>query len=667
MTGYFTSSALSELSYSLSYFLSTKGSGLKFIVSPNLDKKDMDAIRNAVTADANLIPLIFPEFELSQDSLKTKALEALGYLVATKMLEIRIALQDEGLFHTKCWLFDTEKGKLAVHGSGNATQSGLSINFEQLTVSRSWLSNEAESIVLKLEDRFSKIWDGHYQGLSTFTLNKQTMEYLSNIYQDVKGNSQSDIADKLREYIEKDNVQVRDVQELQVPDWLNYTTGDFAHQGEAVKAWRDNNGRGVLSIATGGGKTLTSLVAATLIASSEEKFLLVVAVPTVALLDQWAEDVSKFGVKPINAIGLSTTKIAQEINNSIRKMKIKASKAEVIVITHEALKNEKLNKLFKKASKSTTLMLIGDEVHNLGSIGFQQTAIDEFVYRLGLSATVERQYDDIGTDFLLDYFGPVVYDYPLNEAIGVCLVPYNYYVHKVELDKEEAEKWSDLTYDIKKLSYAAELSDGAPEKERWKLLCLKRRRIVESAKGKVSVLSHSLPESRENISRTLIFCTDKYPEQILEVNQLLIRKGVRFHQVTADETSNKARLKKIIELFSSDEYQVLTSKRVLDEGFNIPQTETAYILASNTVTRQWVQRLGRVLRKSTDTNKTSAEIHDFVVVPPVNGAAIDLDMNALLAGELSRVQYFDALSMNGLEAGGTSNVIEELLELLGAL
>ena len=492
MTGYFTSGALSELSYSLSYFLSTAGSGLKFIVSPNLDKKDIDAIRNAVATDANLIPLLFPDFELSQDSLKTKTLEALSYLVATKKLEIRIALQDEGFFHTKCWLFDTEKGKLAVHGSGNATHSGLSVNFEQLTVSRSWLNKEAESIVLKLEDRFSKIWDGHYQGLTTFTLNKQTMEYLSNIYQDVKGNSPSDIADKLREYIEKDNVKVGDVQELQVPDWLNYTTGDFAHQGEAVKSWRENNGRGVLSIATGGGKTLTSLVAATLIASSEERFFLVIAVPTVALLEQWAEDVNKFRVKPINTVGLGATRIAQEINNSIRKLKVKASKAEVIIITHEALKNEKLINVFKKASKNTTMMLIGDEVHNLGSIGFQQTAMDEFVYRLGLSATVERQFDEIGTDFLLDYFGPVVYDYPLNKAIGVCLVPYNYYVHKVELDEDEAEEWSDLTYDIKKLSYATELSDGEPAKERWKLLCLKRRRIVESAKGKVGVLAHSL-------------------------------------------------------------------------------------------------------------------------------------------------------------------------------
>ncbi len=667
MTGYFTSGALSELASSLSYFLSVDGSGLEFLVSPNLDIKDINAIREAISADKNLIPLLFPDFNLSEDSLKTKTVEALSFLVATEKLEIRLALQDEGLFHTKCWLFDTNKGKIAIHGSGNATRNGLSTNFEQLTVSRAWLNDEAESIVKQLEDRYSKIWGGNYLGMNTYALNKQTIEYLYNVYQSVKDDDSEEIANKLRKYLEEQLPSSGAIQELKIPDWLDYINGDFAHQGQAVEAWVKNDGIGILSIATGGGKTITSLIAATLMSQIEENLLLVIAVPTIALLDQWASDVNEFNVKPINTSSMNSTKAAQEINNSIRKLKIKASKTEVIIVTHDALKNERYIRLFKKASKSVSLMLIGDEVHNLGSVGFQQAATEDFKYRLGLSATVERQFDDIGTNFLLGYFGPVVFEYSLEDAIGVCLVPFEYYAHKVELDDEEADQWAELTYDIKKLSFASELADGTPEKERWKLLCLKRRRIVESAKGKVSALSRSLPPERDEIKRTLIFCTDKYPEQLEMVNRLLINRSIRFHQVTSEETKNKKLLKQVIESFSNDETQVLTSKRVLDEGFNIPQTETAYLLASNTVLRQWVQRLGRVLRKSQGTNKTNAVIHDFAVFPPVVEGGIDVDLKGLLIGELSRVQYFDALSTNGLEVGGTSNVIEEFLELLGAI
>ncbi|WP_420230752.1 DEAD/DEAH box helicase [Psychrobacter sp. ER1] len=92
-----------------------------------------------------------------------------------------------------------------------------------------------------------------------------------------------------------------------------------------------------------------------------------------------------------------------------------------------------------------------------------------------------------------------------------------------------------------------------------------------------------------------------------------------------------------------DEYnqgriQVLTSKRVLDEGFNVPQTQTAYILASNTTKKQWTQRLGRVLRK--DKGKNEASIHDFIVMPSMSNAVMDDDFKNLLKSEATRIQFF---------------------------
>lgn len=665
MTGYFTSGVLSELAQSLICFLTNNGSEIQFIVSPNLSLDDLKAINKAVENDENLIPILFPNFELTENTLKLKAVEALSYLIATKKLVLKIAIQDKGLFHTKCWLFDTNEGVVAIHGSINATQSAISNNFEQLAVNKSWESVTSNEVVTKILETYQRIWEDKYDGIKTISLNKSSTEYLLKVCKRLEEDKDLSLflTNELTQFIRQEKTSPQTSNYLKIPDWLDYTTGDFSHQGKAVSAWLENNGKGILAIATGGGKTLTSLVAATATLSKENNLLIVIAVPTKALLSQWAEDIIAFNVEPINTQGMSSDRIGKEINSCTRRLRLDISKCEVLIVTHEGLKSDRFIKLMEKAKSSVSIMLIADEVHNLGSLGFQDVAPNTFKYRLGLSATVERQFDDLGTQFLLDYFGNVVFEFTLENAIGVCLVPFDYYVHQVQLDEQEELEWAELTHQIKKLSYASELPDGAEEKERWKTLCLKRRRIVESAAGKVSVLAGILPE-KTAVKRTLIFCTDKYPEQIKKVNELLNHKHINFHQITAEETSNKKKLADLIRGFDTDELQVLTSKRVLDEGFNIPQTETAFLLASNTVKRQWIQRLGRVLRKSEKTHKAKAIIHDFVVIPSLTNGGIDLDLKSLIRGELSRVQFFDSLCLNGLEKGGTADVVEQFLALL---
>ena len=187
---------------------------------------------------------------------------------------------------------------------------------------------------------------------------------------------------------------------------------------------------------------------------------------------------------------------------------------------------------------------------------------------------------------------------------------------------------------------------------------------MESAAGKVVRLASILPAEKNDIRRTLFFCTDKNPEQLESLNDLLSRRGVNFHQVTAEETSSPKILSRVITSFGSGELQVLTSKRVLDEGFNIPQTETAYFLASNTVRRQWVQRLGRVLRLSPGTGKEKAVVHDFIVIPQLDAGVVDADLKSLLRGEFERMSFFSKLSLNGLESDGSIELMNEMLGLL---
>jgi superfamily II DNA or RNA helicase len=305
-------------------------------------------------------------------------------------------------------------------------------------------------------------------------------------------------------------------------------------------------------------------------------------------------------------------------------------------------------------------LLIADEVHNLGRDGFIKNSPDFIEYRLGLSATPIRQYDPEGTSQLLDYFGEILFRFKLSDAIGKCLVEYDYYVHPVDLTETEMDSWVELTSRIRQNSWRQ--ADGPPDDFLAKLL-RDRRAILETAKGKLPMLASLLEkEDARSLKHTLIYASDKAPEQLRSVNALLNRKGILFHQLTAEETADRTRTASIIRAFQNGELQVLTAKRVLDEGVNIPQIRRAFILASTTVGRQWIQRRGRLLRICPEIGKTHSVIHDFVVLPPMSEQALDDDARALVKSELSRLQDFASLARNAGKPDGPLPVIHELVE-----
>jgi superfamily II DNA or RNA helicase len=134
--------------------------------------------------------------------------------------------------------------------------------------------------------------------------------------------------------------------------------------------------------------------------------------------------------------------------------------------------------------------------------------------------------------------------------------------------------------------------------------------------------------------------------------------GVRFHQLTAEETSQPALAAQLLAAFATGQLQVLTAMRVLDEGVNIPEIETALIVASTTVQREWVQRRGRVLRKCPAIGKRSATIHDFLVLPP---ALDEGDVRGMIRSELARVQEFAILASNAGAPAGAYRVLQDVL------
>ena len=303
-------------------------------------------------------------------------------------------------------------------------------------------------------------------------------------------------------------------------------------------------------------------------------------------------------------------------------------------------------------------MLIADEAHNLGSEGFMANPPEFFDYRLGLSATPVRQYDETGTEALFGFLGQVVFRFGLEEAIGKCLVEYDYYVHPVELTTDEMDRWSSLSARIKQNAWRL---DGEDRNDFIAKLLRDRRAILENAANKIDVLAECLSrEDLRSLRHTLVYTSDKAPAQLESVNALVKRLGILFHQLTYEETANISETRRILRTFQEGTLRVLTAKRVLDEGINIPQIQKAFILASTTVERQWVQRRGRLLRRCEDIGKTHSVIHDFVALPP-EAEEIDDDARSLIRSELLRVQEFARLARNAGKADGPLLVVDKLI------
>lgn len=651
LSGYFSSSALIELAEPLAYLFENPQTVGRFVISPNLSEEDKNALLEAYEEGASFIDFFLNKKVDIEEALINSTLQVMKYLIKKKRLDIRIALMKEGMMHAKIWLFNTSQGKAAIHGSGNATRSGLMSNFEQLIFSRDWEADTSKFIVDSYAARFIDFWDDRRNDSYTLRLNNKT---ISNIFALSSSNpSEQDfpaLIKQLKATMEKKSA----IRKLIIPSWLNYRSGDYKHQGEAIDAWLANDKMGILSIATGGGKTLTSLAAASLALTDEEKALIVIAVPTKPLIGQWQKDVENFQISPFETAGLASTSIIRKLKSMRRELKF-SSGQQVVILTHSALKKDSIKDELQKFTCKK--MLIADEAHNLGAEGFLSDLPYFFELRLALSATIDRQYDLEGSEKLKEYFGNVVFEYTVEEAIGNCLVPFKYLVHKVYLNETEIEQWIELSHKIRRL-YGFGDSDSEAKAD---LLAIRRRAIAENAAEKIE-LFRQLFRSQAVKQYTLVFCTDKDREQLIAVNKVLREEKVRFRQITAEETQNKKLTSKIIHDFYMKELQVLTSKRVLDEGFNIPPIETAYVISSNGVERQWLQRLGRVLRQSTETGKKEALIHDFIVIPP--NVEQDKSLRTLITNELKRVIRFSALASNGSETNGSLELIKDLTDLL---
>ena len=667
MMGYFSSSSFAEIAPGLATFLRKTNATFELVIGPFFTDADFETLTRDEEELARYAQEMFLVGVPDEDALTCHTLECLAWLITQGRLVLKLAVMREALFHPKVWLFDDSVHRVALHGSTNLTMSGLSRNREQLTLSRDWKGEEAVFHIERLQEEFETLWSGGDEDCIVLPLPEAIERKVIERY---KTKEMPDESRLVGLWKKAHNAEMAAEPEtapsgaLKIPSKLKYETGEFAHQGEAVKAWEESGRRGILEMATGSGKTITSMIGATQLQKEVGKLLVVVSAPYRPLIAQWCDEIKEFGVQPLNLTDAGGPEARnREMRQASRRLRMDHSQAEVLVVSNDTLCTDAFIRTLSgvKAHK----LLIADECHNLGAVTFSTNPPEIFESRLGLSATPIRQYDEVGTEALIDYFGEVCFSFSLEEAIGSCLTEYDYHVHFVELSSDEMRDWSDLTDQIASQAWKLRVGVNDPYLDN---LLRQRRLILETADGKINVLAGLLDShGPRELRYTLIYATDKEPEHLEKASRLLESRGVLFHQLTQEETRSGKTTREILSAFQEGVTQVLTAKRVLDEGVNIPQIKLAFILASTTVRRQWVQRRGRLLRKCNAIGKTHAVIHDFVVLPPGASSAtveeLDRDARRLVRSELDRVWEFARLSRNGALAGGPYEAVERLQSL----
>jgi len=678
--GFFSSSVLVSLSKGISGLVRNNGK-INIVVSPKLSKEDIDAINQGYKNKNEIIEHSLIE-SLKEELNETDKdrLNLMIHLIECGILNIKIAVfnnKDQiGMYHEKIGiLVDKEENKIAFTGSYNESYNSYNNNFESIDVF-STLSMDYQRVTEKYED-FRKLWNNDTNELEVKEFPEAVKEELfTQYYQKDKILSEEEIIKKENEI----NKKYIENKELIDPELRSY-------QREAVNKWKSDNYIGIFDMATGTGKTYTAIGASVQLYKDLNKNLAIIIVcPYTHLVEQWAEDLRKFNFNPIVGYGSSENKHWKEqLDDDTLSFKIGTLKYFCYITTNATFTTSYVQDKLKRIENKNVLF-IADEAHNLGANGIYKKLNNNFKFRIALSATFERYGDEEGTQNLLNYFGNTYsIHYGLKKAIdNNMLSEYYYYPIIVYLTDDELDEYIDLTRKISKSIITNKF--GKKEiSEQAKLLLLKRTRIIAGAYNKVGELIRLLKKQQENenqIYNTLIYCgattindtvfNENFDDEI-ELKQIdyvrsQIKSNLNINVAKFTSSENQEQRKLIKEQFVDKEINVITAIKCLDEGVNIPSIFTAYILASSTNPREYVQRRGRVLRKA--PGKKYANIYDFVTLPRTLSSAKNLNEETLksdlglIRRELTRIDDFASCAIN---FSNTISIKDEIFSVYGNL
>lgn len=666
--GYFTSTSLALFARGVRAF-ADRGGSMRLIASPHLDADDILDIERGYDVREIIERAAIRELEGENREVVLDGLGLVGRLVAEERLDIKLAFVEQrgrvGIYHEKIGVFRDAVGDLvAFTGSANETLGGLLANFESVEVYLGWLPGDGPR-ALRLEQDFEDLWHDRTTNLRIEPFPDVARDRLIEIARRRPQTSLPARDDALEPTVETDRGPVRLVipPELKVRDY----------QRTAVEAWLGQRGRGILKMATGTGKTKTAMLAASQLAQvlsqREQPLVVLIIAPLQHLVDQWITECELFGVRPI-AVYESSQRWLPLVEEKLTEVRFGQRPVVTMVATNASFAGERFQSVLSRISQP--VLVIADEAHNLGSSVYRASLPANATYRLALSATPERWFDDEGTDALIDYFGPIVFELGLSQAIEMgALCRYRYIPRLVELTDTENKLYVSLTGQIaQRLARGDSLNDADASSPIGYLL-RKRAAILGHAEGKLERLRLDL-EDRKNTWYQLIYCAEGSPpaeagEPIgpSQVSQVMDMVGndlkLTAHPYVAETLRAQRRI--LLRRFGTgDDLRVLVAMRCLDEGVDIPDARVGYLLASSSNPRQFIQRRGRILRPA--PGKDMAEIVDYIAVPK-DGTPLNFDVErSLLTRELERANEFGKLAENYEATLATLRPLKEKYHLM---
>lgn len=667
--GFFSSSGIRSLSYGFALFIANGGK-MRVVMNHILSKEDKEVIENGQKHliedfEDNILCDIKKLIEtLSKED--EQFFRCLSYLISVDRIKFVATVSTKGgLGHDKYGIFKDEKGnKVAFIGSANFSQSALELNGETITV---FTSPNDDNRIAEYQTLFDQdtphLIHIPIENVKIFIREKFPEASLTNLIEEGINLRESigmdnDVPPKYYKPISKrilDKIELKE-QEPRFP-----FPEERKIQIDAYNAWIGNGKKGMFAMATGSGKTVTALNCIRKQYKENGYYKAIIVVPTQALAMQWEHETKSFNFQ--NIVSTHSDKDWKDVlSRYITRSLLDSTKSIILITTYATFNRNDIQLFLKKVRGIETFIYVADEAHNIGSQNSLKHLPEMINWRIGLSATPERIYDDLGTEKLYEFFDSkppkYTYRYTMKQAIeeGI-LCNYDYYPIFIELTSSEMEEYERISDQLRKYIDA----DTGKYKPNAEKLLLKRKRIIHKAENKKIAISDLLEElkQKQKLDYTFVFVPEGYEPDysindsynidqddihiIDEYAQMFKEHGYSYYKYISGLDDAPS----ILQNFADGDIQILLSMKCLDEGVDIPRAEHAIFCSSTGNPRQFVQRRGRVLRKC--KGKEKARIWDLIVTPPnILDESNKIERN-LFFYEVKRIVNFAALADNQID------------------
>lgn len=642
LLGYFSSNAFKVLSESFAEFIFNGGT-MRIITNHIFSFKDKEnlIVNNKLESEDEIID-IFGDIEKLEKELSEEGkhfFDCLKFLIKHDRLKILpVKFNHMELAHCKKMILYDGFDYISTDGSINFTLSALMKNSESFNVNVPWEGEIFKKRINTEKHNFDKIFNKQHTDYEY--LNSNQIESVIN-----KIGRSKEIQDLLEDSIKIDNskfnIKIKKILELKKVRFekkinllksinkaprFPFTQGPRKYQIEAYENWSNNNYSGIFAMATGTGKTITSLNCVVEEYNKHNEYHVIILVPTQVLVNQWQKETMLFNFN--NVITSYDKDWDKKLNDYAFDYELGLNTNFIFISTYEVYNRSKFQNIFKEIN-IPDLILIADEVHNMGTKRSISNYLNSINKKIGLSATPNRKYDEEGTLEIEKYFNSYsprhTFNYSMLKAIeNGFLTKYEYHPRFVKLNKSESEEYAKISTEL--LKYfdfeTGKYRDGA------EMLLIKRKRIIHKANSKKNLLSNIIEELltlHQDFKHCIIYVpegietdfsntetsiiVDEDRKIIDDYTGIVSRKGIKVHQFVGDTNSRDLVLKK----FETGKIKVLTAMKMLDEGVDIPATKFAIFCSSSGNPRQFIQRRGRILRKF--EGKEKAVIYDMIVEP----------------------------------------------------